>query len=652
MSHGWYERLRSRTAAFLHDLLMAPLAWLGAYWIRFNLSEVPPVIIDGAFASLPLVVAICAMVYWSFGLYRGVWRFASLRDLSKIAQASAVATVLVLLALFVLSRNQLLPRSVPLLFFGLQLLLLAGPRLLYRRLKDQRLGLSPGQRVLVVGAGHAGEMLVRDMLRDPSRQYYPVAFVDDKLRRIGSEIHGVPVKGRPQQIPALVESLGIDLIMLAIPSASDNQMQTLVELCERTGKPFWTVPQLKTLLSGGVTINQLRPVAIEDLLGRNPVQLDWDLIRADLEGQVVLVTGAGGSIGSELCRQIIQAHPKCLLLADNCELSLYRLDQELAERPTASTFRPWLVDVTDQQAIDTLFERERPQTVFHAAAYKHVPMLEGQARAAVRNNVLGTQILADCADRYGCERFVLISTDKAVNPANVMGATKRAAELLCQAHAARSGTSFMTVRFGNVLGSTGSVVPLFQRQIERGGPVTVTHPEIERYFMTIPEACQLIMQAALIGQGGETFVLDMGEPVQIRYLAEQMIRLAGGDPDKEIGIEYVGLRPGEKLYEELFYEREDLVLTEHPKIKATRCQQVNTMAVQAGLDRLRAATETADASLLLQALHALVPDWQAAAALSSLGESLPSQRSESEAGAALQASHVGAATIGEQRPPV
>lgn len=610
MMTRWYERLRSRFLAFLHDLLWVPLAWIGAYWMRFNLGDVPGEFWGAAWELLPLVMLICALVYSSFGLYRGVWRFASLPDLSRIAQAATVSTLLVVLALFVLSRNEFLPRSVPPLFLVFQLIGLAGPRLLYRRLKDHSLGLHPGERVLVVGADRAGEMLVRDMLRDRGRQFNPVAFVDDKLRRQGGDIHGVPVKGHSAQIPALVESLAIDLIMLAEPTASDAEMQRLVELCERTGKPFRTVPQLKSVLAGDITINQLRPVSIADLLGRNPVQLDWAAIRAGLTDRVILVTGAGGSIGSELCRQIVAARPSRLVLADNSELNLYRLDLELAARPDAPDFSVHLVDVTDQVAMQQLFERERPQTVFHAAAYKHVPMLEAQIRAAVRNNLLGTEIVADCADRHGCERFVLISTDKAVNPANVMGATKRAAEVICQARAQRSSTRFITVRFGNVLDSAGSVVPLFRAQIEQGGPVTVTHPEIERFFMTIPEACQLIMQAALIGTGGEIFVLDMGEPVKIRYLAEQMIRLAGREPDQDIQIKYVGLRPGEKLYEELFYEREDLLFTEHAKIRAARRALVAPDEVAAALQQSRAGVDQLDTHGLVQALRALVPEWQ------------------------------------------
>ncbi len=608
-----FERLRSRTAAFIHDLLMVPVAWLLAYWTRFNLETIPPRFLDAAIDWLPLVVLICALLYSTFGLYRGVWRFASLPDLIRIGKATLAATLATIAALFVIDRMQDVPRSVPPLFLLFQLLLLAGPRLLYRWLKDHRLALRADLRVLVVGAGRAGEMLVRDMLRDRDRRYLPVAFVDDLLRRQGGDIHGVPIKAGTEQLPQLVEALGIDLIMLAIPSASAQEMQRLVELCERAGKPFRTVPQLRNLLDGQVSIRQLRPVSIEDLLGRNPVTLDWPGIRAGLAGRRVLVTGAGGSIGSEVCRQVIAAGAARLLLVDNGELNLYRLDMELSERHPGLDYRRALIDVTDATAVEALFRRERPELVFHAAAYKHVPLLQDQLRAAVRNNVLGTRIVAEAAHRHGCDRFVLISTDKAVNPANTMGATKRVAELLCQHLAAASQTRFITVRFGNVLGSAGSVVPLFQRQIEHGGPVTVTDPDIERFFMTIPEACQLIMQAAVIGSGGEVFVLDMGEPIKIRYLAEQMIRLAGREPGQDIAIDYIGLRPGEKRYEELFYAAEDLIETVHPKIRIARQPGAPMDAIETALGELRAGVDGCDDARLARVLKRLVPRWPAPA---------------------------------------
>ncbi|MGB5832016.1 MAG: nucleoside-diphosphate sugar epimerase/dehydratase [Thiohalocapsa sp.] len=605
----WFDRLRSRTAAFSHDLLMVPAAWMLAYWMRFNLQQIPPEFRVTAVETLPLVMVVCGIVYWGFGLYRGVWRFASLPDLVRITKAVFAATVLVMLVLFVYDRGENLPRSVPLLFLLFQLILLAGPRLIYRWLKDHRLALHSGVRVLIVGARGAGETLAREMRRDRARTYDPVAFVDDTLRRQGGDIHGIPIKGTTAMIPQVVEDMSVDLIMLAVPTASALEMQRLVEICERTGKKFSTVPQLQNLLSGQVTINQLRPVSIEDLLGRTPVKLDWDALRDGLADRVVLITGAGGSIGSELCRQVIAAKPRRLIMVDNTEYNLYRLEAEFLEHHPKLDFTRYLADVGDRVGIDALFRQERPQIVFHAAAYKHVPMLENQIRAAVRNNVLGTGVVAESADRWRCERFVLISTDKAVNPANVMGATKRVAEMLCQDLATRSKTRFITVRFGNVLGSAGSVVPLFQRQIESGGPVTVTDPEIERYFMTIPEACQLIMQAAVIGEGGEIFVLDMGEAVKISYMAEQMIRLSGREPGQDIEIRYIGLRSGEKQFEELFYDAEDLIKTSHPKIRAARRPADDSRGVQQALEAMCLALQRSDLDAVVLSLQRLVPQW-------------------------------------------
>ncbi len=608
-----FDRLRSRTAAFAHDLVTIPLAWFAAYWLRFNLDAIPPEFLDGALRALPWVILVQGSIYWVFGLYRGVWRFASLPDLVRITKAAVVGTALVVLALFIINRSLLIPRSVPVLFFGMQLVLLAGPRLLYRWIKDHRLSLRAGERVLIVGAGRAGEMLARDMLRDPQHAYSPVGFVDDKPRRLGGEVHGVPVLGATEAIPKLVAERAIDLVLLAVPSAGAPEMRRLVGLCEQAGKPFRTVPQLRSLMAGQVSISELRPVSIEDLLGRDPIKLDWDGIHAGLAGRDVLITGAGGSIGSELVRQIAAASPKRLILVDNGEFNLYQIEMELLESHPGLDFARYLLDVTDAPAVDALFRAERPAIVFHAAAYKHVPMLEDQVRAAVRNNVQGTRVMAEAAAAWSCERFVLISTDKAVHPANVMGATKRLAEALCQSLDRRSETRYITVRFGNVLGSAGSVVPLFRRQIERGGPVTVTHPDIERFFMTIPEACQLIMQAAVIGDGGEIFVLDMGEPVKIRYLAEQMIRLSGQEPGSEVRVDYIGLRPGEKLYEELFYESEDLTPTRHPKIRVARGADglVERMSAER-LAALARACETQDGPGMLAALGALIPDWRRA----------------------------------------
>ncbi|MBK8637513.1 MAG: polysaccharide biosynthesis protein [Chromatiaceae bacterium] len=604
----WFQRARSRLLVFLHDLLMIPVAWGLTYWVRFNLAYIPPEFITEAVTMLPLVMGVMGASFWAFGLYRSVWRFASLTDLVRIGQAVATGTTLLLFLLFVFNRMAYVPRSLPLLFVIFQVLLLAGPRLFYRWLKDRRLDFSGGQRVLIVGAGRAGEMLVRDLLRDHHAGYVPVAFVDDLPRRQGGVVHGVPIRGTCQALPSLVEIYGIDLILLAIPSATAREMRRLVGLCEAAGKPFRTVPQVRELLAGQVAVHQLRPVSLEDLLGRDPVTLDWEGIRVGLKDQVVLVSGAGGSIGSELCRQLRRLRPAQLVLVDHAEFNLYQIEMELLEGADPPPLTRRLVDVTNVAAVEALFKETRPAVVFHAAAYKHVPLLEDQVAAALDNNVLGTQVMLAAADRWRCERFVLISTDKAVNPSNIMGASKRFAELLCLDRDRHSDCRCMIVRFGNVLGSAGSVVPRFQRQIESGGPVTVTHPDIERFFMTIPEACQLIMQAAVIGQGGEVFVLDMGEPVKIRYLAEQMIRLSGREPGRDIKIEFTGLRPGEKLYEELFYASEAYAPTPHPKIRVARqAGEVESVRLQAALAGLRAALDPRDEASLRAVLAQVVP---------------------------------------------
>lgn len=604
----WVERLRSRWAAFAHDLLMVPASWLTAYWLRFNLSAIPLEYRDTALSAILPIVLIEGAVFWSLGLYRGVWRFASLPDLERILKAVALGTLLSLLALFAINRLHGVPRSVPVLFALLQLLLLAGPRVLYRWLKDRRLDLRTGERVLIVGAGRAGEMLVRDMLRDRSKSYVPVGFVDDNPRRLGSDVQGMPVIGTTDQIPELVRDEAVDLILLAVPSATSQQMRRIVALCEEARAPFRTVPQLESLMSGRVSIQALRDVAIEDLLGRELVQLDREGIATGLAGKAVLVTGAGGSIGSELCRQIAQIGPERLVLLENCEHNLYQIDSELRRSFPSLALHLCLGDVTDPLAVESAFRHAEPNIVFHAAAYKHVPLLEGQARQAVRNNVLGTMRVAQAAAARGVDRFVLISTDKAVSPSNVMGATKRVAELYCQCLTSESRTRFIAVRFGNVLGSAGSVVPLFRAQIAAGGPVTVTDPEVERFFMTIPEACQLILQAAVLGEGGEVFVLDMGEPVKIRYLAEQMIRLSGKRPELDVPIHYIGLRPGEKLYEELFYEDEDLHPTPHPKIRMARPPLSDPELLRQRVERLAAAADSGDPASLQQQLRELVND--------------------------------------------
>jgi FlaA1/EpsC-like NDP-sugar epimerase len=600
--------LRNRWAALAHDIVMIPAAWLGAYWFRFNLEDVPNEFLQRGLAMLPLVIVIQAAAFWRFGLYRGVWRFASLPDLLRIAQAVVVGVALSAVAILAMRGMDGIPRAVFPLHALLLLALLGGPRFLYRWFKDRSVYGVVSQHALIVGAGKAGEMLVRDLLRDTAVQFRPVAFVDDNPKKTGREIHGIRVVGTCDQIPAIVSRLRIDLILLALPSATSSQIRRIVEICERSGVPFRTLPRMQDLVSGQVSLKAMRNVEIEDLLGRDKVTLDWNSIQAGLTGKCVMVTGGGGSIGTELCRQIAQLSPSRLIVFEQSEHNLYEIDRELRGEFTDLALTAVLGDVTDAVAINRTLDAYHPQVIFHAAAYKHVPLLEDQIRAAAINNVLGTHVVAAAAVRHRCECFVLISSDKAVNPANVMGMTKRVAEAVCQGLNGQSRTRFLTVRFGNVLGSAGSVIPLFQEQIASGGPVTVTHPEITRYFMTIPEACQLILQASAIGAGGEIFVLDMGKPIKIAYLAEQLILLSGKKPGDDVEIVYTGLRPGEKLYEELFHDREQLDQTRHPKILLAHPRQLDRADVEKALGELRVACDRGDEATIRGVLWHLVPE--------------------------------------------
>ena len=597
-----------RLAIVLHDLLMVTVAWLLAYLIRYNfVLGLNQWSVLGQ--SLAMVVAVQGLVSWRFGLYRGVWRFASIPDLWNIIRAVLLGALAASLVLFLFNRLQNIPRTTLLLYPLFSIFLLGASRVFYRMWKDHGLSfqsLDKRKHVLIIGAGRAGEMLARDMRRD--NDYVPVGFLDDQPRLQGAKVHGLPVMGKIGDLPKFATASAVDVVIIAIPSANAAQMQRVVEHCEQAGVMFRTLPRLGSMFSAQPTMREVREVAIEDLLGREQISLDWRRISDALAGKSVLVTGAGGSIGSELCRQIARLGPGKLIVFERSEFNLYSIEMELRRNFPGIILAAHLGDVTDQAAVDHVLQAHRPQVVFHAAAYKHVPMLQGQPREAVRNNVLGTRIMLLGAQKIDCEIFVMISTDKAVKPTNVMGATKRVAELLCQALSRHSAMRLITVRFGNVLGSAGSVVPLFQKQIATGGPVTVTHPEITRYFMTIPEACQLIMQAGVMGNGGEIFVLDMGEPVKIVYLAEQMIRLSGKVPGKDINIEFTGLRPGEKLYEELFYEQERLNPTSHKKILLAHSASADWERLTRLVDALWEACECYDEDVLRLLLRELVPE--------------------------------------------
>lgn len=601
--------LTPRLKIILHDLLAIALAWGLALFARFNFALPPPQHLQAGLLALPAVVCVQAVLAWRFGLYRGLWRFASLQDLWNIIRAAVLGTVCIGLALFLISRLINIPRSMFVLYPLFLVALLGGPRLAFRLWKDHSFNLrsvTAATRVLVIGGGAAGEGVVRDMLRDGG--YLPVGIIDDDARLTRSRIHGVPVLGNTSDIPQVVQRRDVDIIIIAIPSANSAQMRHIVERCEASGKPFRTLPQLHDMVAGRASMTALREVKIDDLLGRDKVVLDWQRVQSVLAGKVVLVSGGGGSIGSELCRQVVALGVDRLVVFEQSEHNLYLIERELRASHPQRKLEFVLGDVCDRAAVEHVYTRFKPALVLHAAAYKHVPILQSQAREAVRNNVFGTLEMVDAAERHGCEAFVLISTDKAVRPSSVMGATKRLTELLCETRKRRAATKFITVRFGNVLGSAGSVVPLFQTQINAGGPVTVTHPEARRYFMTIAEASQLILQAATVGSGGEIFVLDMGEPVNITYLAEQMIRLSGREPGVDIKIIYTGLRPGEKLNEELFLDAERLTPTLHHKIRLAQHVEVDLRQLQELLSALARAVESFDEAQITSLLRQAVPE--------------------------------------------
>jgi len=559
--------------AFAHDVVASGVAWLAAFWLRFNL-EVPPDFANTALHTLPWVMAVNALLFWRLGLYRGLWRYASLPDLQKIVVAVFIAS-LASPALFLLAAPApAVPRTVfliaPLLLIGA----MSGSRLLYRAWKEERLlGIvwHPGANpVIVLGAGVSAAALLRDLAN--SSQWRVVALLDDDARKHGGAIQDVKVLGAIERVDEIAQRLGVTQAIIAMPGATHAARKRALEICHAGGLRVMTVPAYSDIVSGKVSVSQLREVELDDLLGRDPVQLDDAQISGFLKGKTVLVTGAGGSIGSELCRQIARFAPARLVLVENSEYALYSIEQEFRDRNPALPVIAAIGDVKDAARVQEIFTRHAPEVVFHAAAYKHVPLMEtDNAYQAVANNALSTIVTARAAQAAGAQAYVLVSTDKAVNPTNVMGASKRLAELLCQALQPRGTTQFVMVRFGNVLGSTGSVIPRFREQIARGGPVTVTHPDIERYFMSIPEAAQLVLQAGLMGKGGEIFVLDMGKPVKIAELARQMIRLSGlGEQDIRIVI--TGLRPGEKLFEEVLVDGEATLPTPHPKLRIARAR--------------------------------------------------------------------------------
>jgi len=636
--------------AILHDIAAAILSWLLAYLLRFNF-DLPPDFSAEMLQTLLWVVPLQVAIFWKFGLYRGIWHYASLNDLRRIVLAVLLAAAIIPFVLWMLRSNLVVPRSVLVLNPLLLILFMGGSRILYRMWKETRfhgrMKLS-SEPVLVLGAGDAGVILSKDLAKNPEWQL--VGFLDDDVDKKNCILNGVKVLGTLDELKRWVDHFGIKRVIIAMPARSHQMRQRAIQLCNEARVEALTVPSFDDLMSGKVAVSQLRAIELDDLLGRDPVALDNAGLQELLTGSVVMVTGAGGSIGSELCRQIARFTPARLVLFESSEFALYTLEQELQRVFPALSYVCLMGDVRDAERVGEVMQGYRPAVVFHAAAYKHVPLMEQHnAWQAVQNNVRGTWTVARAAQLHGVGKFVMISTDKAVNPTNVMGASKRLAEMVCQSlqpspvphhnpdettsHStklpkgssqvagylpqageeanekvtSKLSTQFVIVRFGNVLGSTGSVIPKFRAQIAQGGPITVTHPEITRYFMSIPEAAQLVLQAGLMGQGGEIFVLDMGESVKIVDLAKQLIRLSGFTED-EIRIEFTGLRPGEKLYEELLADNEHTLPTPHPKLRIAQARAADA----AWLEELLAwsAVTTMPDMQVKTALQQWVPEYQ------------------------------------------
>lgn len=589
------------------DIVLIGAALMGAYLLRFEGY------IGSYWEQYKNVVVFVTLIYlgsnWIFGLYKKMWRYASIQELLGIFWSATFSALLTYILFWVLDTK--IPRSVLMLTWILSIFGIGGSRFAYRvfrerqnKTRNQR-NVSMKKRLMIVGGGDAGANLVKELVQNPESQYIPVVIVDDAEWKLNNQIYNVPVKGNTQKIPELVEQDEIDSIIIAIPSASKARIREIVLECQKTSASIKILPNMNDLINGKVELNQVREVEVEDLLGRDEVQLDTSGIEAYIKSQVCLITGGGGSIGSEIVRQLVKYQPREIVVLDIYENNAYDLQQTLKRHYPNIKLTVVIASIRDKERLCRIFNDFKPSVVFHAAAHKHVPFMEDHPSEAVKNNIFGTLNVAQCAHENGAKRFILISSDKAVNPTNIMGATKRIAELIIQSLDKQSETEFVAVRFGNVLGSNGSVIPLFKQQIQEGGPVTITHPDITRYFMTIPEAARLVIQAGAIAKGGEIFVLDMGEPVKIVHLAEELIRLSGYKPYEEIRIDFIGLRPGEKLYEELLLEEEGLQSTQQQGILVAKSTELSHVEI---LDIiLRIKEQQYDLQGLRKQLGTLVP---------------------------------------------
>lgn len=597
----------------LLNVVLIVAAFMAAFALRFDLN-IPQEFRPRIVSLLPALLVIKLTSFWLVGLFRGWWRYASMADLVQLIKGNLLASLIFTFYIMLAYRFDHVPRSVIVADAVLCFLFAGGIRFATRAFRENYFPMFVGtettrRRVLIVGAGEAGRMIAREVRANGRYKMLPVGFVDDDVRKRNAILQGIAVLGTTADLPQLIRHYEVEEIIIAIPGATGKKIRAIVEQCHLAAVTFKILPDVEGLFSGRVALHQIREVNLNDLLGRDTISLDQAQIRNYLQGKRVLVTGAGGSIGSEICRQLARFKPNKLILFENAETPLFHIEQELARFAPDVHIVPVVGDVRNRSRVQGIFDTQMPQVVFHAAAYKHVPMMESNPAEAINNNVQGTRLVADAADAVGVETFVLISTDKAVRPTNVMGATKRIAELYVQSLAAASKTRFVTTRFGNVLGSNGSVVLTFQQQIKAGGPVTVTHPEVTRFFMTIAEAAQLVLQAGSMGRGGEIFLFDMGEPVAIVHLAQELIRLSGLRPHEDIEIVYTGLRPGEKLYEELLLADEGTLPTHHEKICVAAAAQRNVGDINQRLDLLVQAAKNLDKELMHRELQNLVQEY-------------------------------------------
>jgi FlaA1/EpsC-like NDP-sugar epimerase len=599
-----------RVLVFFLDVALIAAALTASFLLRFDF-QIPAEEFQILLHGLAVVLITKPILFAASGMYRKIWRYASLQDAFEIFKVVTLSSMVSAFISIFIKGTIALPRSIYILDWFILFALVAASRLIWRIYRETRFipSLRKGKRTLIIGAGAAGNLLLKEIRKQVNSPYNVVGFVDDNPALRGLKLSGVRVLGATNRLRALVRRHRVEEVIFAIPSSDGALMRRVIASCERAKAHFKTLPGITAIIDGKISVSQIKDVEIEDLLGRDPVVLDQTAIRNYLTDKRVLVTGAAGSIGSEICRQVALFKPAKLVLFDHAETPLFYIEKELAASFPDLRIIPMVGDVKNQDRVEGVFDEFGPEVVFHAAAYKHVAMMEYNPAEAVLNNVMGSRIVADAAHKFKVRNFVMVSTDKAVNPTNVMGATKRSAEVYVQGLAGTSKTKFTTVRFGNVLGSNGSVIPLFKEQIRKGGPVTVTDRDVVRYFMTIPEASQLVLQAGCIGKGGEIFVLDMGEPVRILSLAEELIQLSGLVPYKDIDIIFTGLKPGEKLFEELLIDGEGIKMTAHKKIRVMAPVETDLQQVSGQFHELFALAKAADISGLLDALRTIVPEF-------------------------------------------